>query len=97
MSKKTRILLLLCPLLLASCGANSSLENKGLKGALDTLRKAQNYTLTSTLSTGEVTKAYYTKSAILKEKSTHSRVSSEIIVLLFSNILLRFIIVPCKF
>lgn len=72
MSKKTRILLLLCPLLLASCGANSSLENKGLKGALDTLRKAQNYTLTSTLSTGEVTKAYYTKSAILKENNSGS-------------------------
>lgn len=72
MSKKTRILLLLCPLLLASCGANSSLENKGLKGALDTLRKAQNYTLTSTLSTGEVTKSYYTKSAILKENNSGS-------------------------
>ena len=72
MSKKTRILLLLCPLLLASCGANSSLENKGLKGALDTLRKAQNYTLTSTLSTGEVTKVYYTKSAILKENNSGS-------------------------
>lgn len=72
MSKKTRILLLLCPLLLASCGANSSLENKGLKGALNTLRKAQNYTLTSTLSTGEVTKSYYTKSAILKENNSGS-------------------------
>lgn len=72
MSKKTRILLFLCPLLLASCGANSSLENKGLKGALDTLRKAQNYTLTSTLSTGEVTKSYYTKSAILKENNSGS-------------------------
>ena len=72
MSKKTRILLLLCPLLLASCGANNSLENKGLKGALDTLRKAQNYTLTSTLSTGEVTKSYYTKSAILKENNSGS-------------------------
>ncbi len=72
MSKKTRMLLLLCPLLLASCGANSTLENKGLKDALNTLKKGQNYTLTSTLSTGEVAKAYYTKSAILKEKNSGS-------------------------
>ena len=60
MSKKTRLLLLLCPLLLASCGANITLENKDLKGALNALKKGKNYTLTSTLSTGEVTKVYYT-------------------------------------
>ena len=72
MSKKTRLLLLLCPLLLASCGANITLENKDLKGALNALKKGQNYTLTSTLSTGEVTKVYYTKSAILKENNSGS-------------------------
>lgn len=72
MSKKTRILLLLCPLLLASCGANITLENKDLKGALNALKKGKNYTLTSTLSTGEVTKVYYTKSAILKENNSGS-------------------------
>ena len=72
MSKKTRMLLLLCPLLLASCGANITLENKDLKGALNALKKWQNYTLTSTLSTGEVTKVYYTKSAILKENNSGS-------------------------
>lgn len=72
MSKKTRLLLLLCPLLLASCGANITLENKDLKGALNALKKGQNYTLTSALSTGEVTKVYYTKSAILKENNSGS-------------------------
>ncbi len=72
MSKKTRLLLLLCPLLLASCGANITLENKDLKGALNALKKGKNYTLTSTLSTGEVTKVYYTKSAILKENNSGS-------------------------
>ncbi|MBS6441297.1 MAG: hypothetical protein KH380_02750 [Coprobacillus sp.] len=72
MSKKTRMLLLLCPLLLASCGANITLENKDLKGALNALKKGQNYTLTSALSTGEVTKVYYTKSAILKENNSGS-------------------------
>ncbi len=72
MSKKTRLLLLLCPLLLASCGANITLENKDLKGALNALKKGQNYTLTSALSTGEVTKVYFTKSAILKENNSGS-------------------------
>lgn len=72
MSKKTKILLLLCPLLLVSCGTNISLENKDLKDTLNTLKKVKNYTLTTTLTTGETANIYYTSSAILKESKAES-------------------------
>lgn len=73
MRKKTKLFLFLCPLLLTSCGGTShtstsvSLENKNLKDALDLLKSSQNYTLTTTLTDGNIEHIYYTESAIFKD------------------------------
>lgn len=66
MNKKTKILILLSPLLLASCGTSTNVQNMEVQPTLQLLAKAKNYTVQTTLQSGETQTIYFTKNSMLK-------------------------------